>query len=905
MGNEITGTDCDYRKSASDVPPRADRLSGVELLAPAGDWQCARAAIANGANAIYFGLDVGFNARVRATNFHITDLPELMETLHRHSVRGYVTLNTLVFTNELQQLEEHVRQLAAAGVDAVLVQDLGAARLIRATCPELPLHASTQMTLTNAAAIEQVRELGIQRVVLARELAISEIAKIRSQTNMPLEVFVHGALCVAYSGQCLTSESLGGRSANRGHCAQACRLPYEVMCDGQLRDTGSVKYLLSPQDLAAYDLVPQLLEAGVCSLKIEGRLKSPEYVASTCQHYRQAIDAAFQGQHSPMTDSQRYEMEMCFSRGFSPGWLEGCDHKRLVPGVSSAKRGVLLGELVRHSGQKLTLQLHCPLSLGNGIVIEGDRFKGTEIGGRVYEMWQDGQRISQADSGQIQIALEYGLLKGQQLTPGLRIYKTDDPQLTKRLASTFNSSRSTARLPVDLQIQVVVGKPVELVIQVGWPTVQESDGIVAPSESSYQNVPIRFNLLSEVIPQEAIKHPLTEQQLRQQLSRLGATAFYLRELQVELQGQPMVPLSALGTLRKLLVEKLNSLSLIRPYPCQPIGQAQQLIAQCRISAQPRKASVRFEPSERQPADTQAPILRVLCRSLQQLELALESGASNVIVDFHDLRQYRQAAQMAERVSARIELATLRIHKPGEDGLFHALRKYSQLGESQATETDKTPTIAWLARSLAAVQYCQQHAIPYAADFSLNVTNPLTADQLKRWGASRVTASYDLNRDQLFELVRDSEPSFLEVVIHQHMPMFHMEHCVFCSVLSPGRNKSDCGRPCDRHDVKLSDRLGAQHVLHADIGCRNTLYNATAQSGAEATASLMQMGVRQFRIELLRDCPREQTLQLIGLYQQLIAGQIQGEDVWRQLKADNRIGVTRGTLEQPRNPLAIL
>ncbi|HAC90515.1 MAG TPA: peptidase U32 [Planctomycetaceae bacterium] len=884
--------------------PSASSLASAELLAPAGDWQCARAAIANGANAIYFGLDVGFNARVRATNFHITELPELMETLHGSSVRGYVTLNTLVFTNELQQLEQHVRQLAAAGVDAVLVQDLGAAKLIRAICPELPLHASTQVTLTNAAAIEQVRELGIQRVVLGRELSISEITKIRSQTDMPLEVFVHGALCVAYSGQCLTSESLGGRSANRGHCAQACRLPYDIVCDGQLRDLGSVKYLLSPQDLAAYDLVPQLLDAGVCSLKIEGRLKSPEYVASTCRHYRQAIDAAAQRKHCPMTDSQRYEMEMCFSRGFSPGWLEGCDHKRLVPGISSAKRGVLLGELTRHSGQRLTIELCLPLGLGNGIVIEGDRLGGKEIGGRVYEMWQDGKRVSHADSGQIQIALEYGLLRGQQLSPGLRIFKTDDPQLTKQLNSTFSSLRTAARLPVDLQVTAIVGQPVEIKARIPFPLAQEPPESPSQSQTSRHGDAIEICLPSDLVPQQAIKHPLSEQQLREQFSRLGDTKFYLREIRAELQGQPMVPLSALGALRKSLVEKLQSLSLIRPYPCRPLGQADQLIEQCRIAKYSRIESDVQESPEQPGCDSQTTTLRILCRSLQQLELALESGAANVIADFHDLRQYRQAVDMACQAKAKIELATLRIHKPGEDGLFHALRKYSQ---TQATQpnTNKGAQVGWLVRSLAALRYCRQHSIPFAADFSLNATNPLTADQLLTWGAGRVTASYDLNRDQLFELVRDSQPSFLEVVIHQHMPMFHMEHCVFCSVLSPGKNKSDCGRPCDRHDVKLADRLGAQHVLHADIGCRNTLYNANAQSGAEATASLIQLGVRQFRIELLRDYPRQQTLHLIGLYQQLIAGQIQGQEVWRVLKADNRIGVTRGTLEQPRNPLAIL
>jgi putative protease len=212
---------------------------------------------------------------------------------------------------------------------------------------------------------------------------------------------------------------------------------------------------------------------------------------------------------------------------------------------------------------------------------------------------------------------------------------------------------------------------------------------------------------------------------------------------------------------------------------------------------------------------------------------------------------------------------------------------------------------WLVRNLSALRYCQKHSIPFACDFSMNVTNPLTAEQLRQWGAARITASYDLNRDQLCELAEAMPAADLEVVVHQHMPMFHMEHCVFCSVLSPGKSKSDCGRPCDRHDVQLVDRVGASHVLHADIGCRNTLYNGAAQSAAEAVQPLLQLGICQFRIELLRDASADETANLVNLYRQLIAGSIDGTTVWQQLKAHNRVGVTRGTLEQPRNPLAIL
>src|ERR1041385_4022725 len=244
-----------------------------ELLAPAGDWEAMRAAVANGANAVYFGLS-NFNARHRATNFTLEELPQVMRYLHDHNVRGYVAFNTLIFSDELPEAEKFITSCAAAGVDALIVQDLGLARLIARMAPTLEVHGSTQMTLTEPRGIEFVRALGVRRVIVARELSVDEIQRITASTPMPLEVFVHGALCVSYSGQCLTSEALGGRSANRGQCAQACRLPYDLIVDGQYKDLGDKAYLLSPQDLAAYDLIDDLARIGVASLKIEGRLKS-------------------------------------------------------------------------------------------------------------------------------------------------------------------------------------------------------------------------------------------------------------------------------------------------------------------------------------------------------------------------------------------------------------------------------------------------------------------------------------------------------------------------------------------------------------------------------------------------------------------------------------------------------
>src|SRR4051812_22781044 len=272
-------SDTEPNVAEAEKQPSRRTWSCPELLAPAGDWECAKAAVENGADAIYFGLEQ-FNARMRAHNFTTAALPKLMAFLHGRGVKGYVTFNTLIFENELIQAEEYLRAIMAAGVDAAIVQDVGICRLIRQLSPDFPIHVSTQMTITSAAGVEFARELGCNLVVLARECSLKEIALIHesksSGKKFPLEVFIHGALCVAYSGQCLTSESLGGRSANRGECAQACRLPYELIADGEVVPLGDRKYLLSPQDLAGLEVLPDLVKLNICSFKIEGRLKSPE-----------------------------------------------------------------------------------------------------------------------------------------------------------------------------------------------------------------------------------------------------------------------------------------------------------------------------------------------------------------------------------------------------------------------------------------------------------------------------------------------------------------------------------------------------------------------------------------------------------------------------------------------------
>jgi putative protease len=838
--------------------PRSIGTVAPELLAPAGDMQCVQAAIENGADAVYFGLDRGFNARARAHNFSLQQLPDLMGLLHQRGLRGYVTFNTLVFPSELADAAAAIEAIAAAGVDAVLVQDIGIARLAREICPQLEIHASTQMTMTSGETIEVARQLGISRVVLARELSIAEIRKIRAKTDMPLEVFVHGALCVAYSGQCLTSESLGGRSANRGQCAQACRLPYELVVDGKDRDLAEIQYLLSPQDLAAFRLIPDLIAAGVCSLKIEGRLKTPEYVASVTGKYRQAIDQAMGGGPVALTDRQVTEMEISFSRGFSPGWLEGCDHKMLVPGDNSAKRGIRIGTVVKVERGRVIVHLDRPLACGDGVAFEGDRVAGTDTGGRVYEIFRRGKRLGKDAEAMGTVELAFGTsdLDLHQIFAGQVLWKTDDPRIRKRLRSSFSSADPQRRRPIDLRIIARVGEPLTV----------EATGV---GET--------IRVTSDQPLETARRHGATMESLRGQFDRLGGTPFSLGRFSCEIDGQPMVPHSVTGVLRKSLVERLITAAARIPQRDIDRGAIARLDARIAESTDPR--------GDQRPVE-----LWALCRTPDQIEGALAAGIKHLYVEYHDIRQYPGAVAMAREGQAEIYLATLRIQKPGELGLAKKLIRYQPDG--------------LLVRNLAALEVCRQAEFPAVADFSLNVANQWSADFIRSLGASRVTISYDLNRDQLDDLVVATPSSWLELVIHQHMPMFHMEHCVFCAVLSPGTNKTNCGRPCDRHSVQLRDRIGMEHPLQADVGCRNTLYNSVPQSGSEVVGEMLSAGLRSFRVELLED-DATQTRRVLDVYKQLIAGTIDPKSVWQQLKAANRVGVTRGTLEQRRNPLAIV
>jgi putative protease len=849
-----------------------------ELLSPAGNWECARAAVANGADAIYFGMP-RFNARLRADNFSEEDLPSLMTFLHAHGVKGYVAFNTLVFTSELPDAEAQLRYLEDSGVDAVIVQDLGLAELVKKVTPRLRLHASTQMTITSPEGLEFAKRLNIDQAVLSRELSLRELERFQANDHpeLPLEVFVHGALCVAYSGQCLTSESLGRRSANRGECAQACRMPYQMIVDGALIDLGDKRYLLSPQDLAAVEEIPRLIELGIRSFKIEGRLKTPEYVAAVTQVYRKAIDHALtkseadtpvcppsnsaatsqstvRNPQSAISSSDRYALEMTFSRGLYSGWMHGVNHQELVTARFGKKRGPYVGTVTQLARDAVQLdQFVIPLKPGDGVVFENPADTNSEQGGRLYfvqDHWIEFQR---------------GKLDMSSLAPGTRVFKTDDPALNKALRQSFEGD-----IPVRKQWRLDVHA-----------TGTENSPLTLHATATHlrNGQTQTATVTSTQALQLAQKRPLDEATLRDQLGRLGGTPYELGTVTLHLEAPLILPLSTLNQLRRTLIEQLTSPSpnVPRLSEASPgTGEAAlQKVVQASSLHSPTTGAAALPPSETS--------LSVLCRTPAQIHAALALHIPRLYLDFEDIRRYADTVTEIRATGTQTEifLATPRIQKSGEAGFFKLIER---------AEPDGV-----LIRNLGALAFFNESPLRLTGDFSLNVANHLTAALLKReTPLEQLTLSYDLNLEQILALLAASDPAWFEITLHQHMPMFHMEHCAFAAFLSTGTDFTNCGRPCEKHRVALRDRMGIDHPLKADVGCRNTLFNHQAQTGADFYPQLHTAGLRRYRVELLEE-DATQTTEVLTAYQQLLTNQRTGQDLWRHLRAQNQLGVTKGTL----------
>jgi putative protease len=833
-----------------------------ELLAPAGDRDALAAALQAGADAVYFGLDDGLNARARAANFALSDLPATCARIHRAGALAYLTLNTLVFENELPFLETVLRQVAAAGVDAVIVQDPAVALLCRALAPTLHVHASTQMTISSPEASQFAAQLGIVRVVVPRELSLGEIGQMAQKTALELEVFVHGALCVSWSGQCLTSEAWGGRSANRGQCAQSCRMPYDLLVDGQQRDLGDVRYLLSPLDLSGLEKVSDLAQLGVAGLKIEGRQKGPQYVQTAVNAYRRQLDHLSAGPHSPQARVQADQtaMALSYSRGLSLGFLGGPHHQDTVEGRFPKHRGVLLGDVaeVRDAAVRVVRaarpvdQGQAPeLRAGMGIGFDLGRPEADEPGGSLFgvEATHDGWWLRLGQGAQ---AVDL-----RRVQPGDRVWLTQDPILTRETDKLVAATEPEGRVAVDVTVSGQPGQP----LQVTW-TARGPVGRDAQVQTQ-----------SAMALQPAAGQGLDQVMITSKLLALGGTPWRLGDLQLaNLQSGLHLPVSELKRLRRELAAELDSAVNARHvHALQPQPVAEEVRRQA-ATLHARRPWPKLD----------APQLLPLVRTEAQLEAVIDAQLPKVALDWMELVGLTRAVERARAAGLKVVLATPRIQKPGEEGFDRRLARLQPDGV--------------LVRHWGGLMHFATLPQPphIHGDFSLNVTNSVTAHHLWALGADTLCAAHDLDVAQLQHLLEHVPAERVEVVIHHHMATFHTEHCVYAHLLSQGQDFHSCGRPCEQHAVSLQDHQGRAHPVVVDVGCRNTVFNAQAQSAAGAVAGLLKRGVQHFRTEFVRE-DRATTLAVLKAYQALLTGELPAKALLAQVGVHEQFGVTSGTM----------
>ncbi|EFJ50364.1 hypothetical protein VOLCADRAFT_116887 [Volvox carteri f. nagariensis] len=987
--------------SAGDAPEKRKNpelytgLKKPEVLAPVGGWPQLHAAVENGADAVYFGLE-DFNARARAANFSLDELPDVMSYLHARGVKGFVTFNVLVFDEELPAVEERIRAMAAAGVDAVIVQDWGVVELMRRVAPCLPVHGSTQMSVTSAEGAAWVSELGVERVVVARELSVREIAKVHDGVpGTEVEAFVHGALCVSYSGQCFSSEAWGGRSANRGQCAQACRLPYGLLVDGVLRELGDIQYLLSPQDLMAVEQVPDLISAGVSCFKIEGRLKGPEYVALTTQPnlaeepnhgMRSLSPSAASGDLTYNQLPTNCQPTACqvFARGqdgdhrgLTPGFLEGVRHQRLVRGRAPRHRGVYLGRVEAvPSPRRVVLELQAPLKRGDGVAFDCGRPEDDEPGGVVYDIldakgagpaaagggsdWGSNRPVGPGSRVTVVLGpqIQGGAMQG--ISPGHLMWRTKDPALESRLRASYDSlaAANMRRLPVTAAVAGAVGAATRLPLvaaanrpltaddvaralgpQLGEPTLALAGGV------DMTGLGLAAGLFMPASEIKSVRRQAVEALLaaRRQHPRADGLA-----------EAPVLP-DMLATARAAAPPP-QVLRLLSDLSCSATAAATTTTKRT-VTAAATAAAAAADAGVEEGYDNGnddvswtasgggaaaaagsrggAPdvCIRVLCRTREQVDAALQvQWLREVVVDFLEVQGLKEAVAAVRASGRRVVVATPRVLKPDEQRLWLF---YLRLGAD-----------ALLVRSAGMLHQLQLLGgpgavvpdVPYPipaleGDFSLNAANVLSTSLLLRgggaaataataaataasaataaapasgtgtgtssdspgseighggsaavWrGLSRLAPTHDLHAGQLAALAAGLGPrrAQLEAILHQHLPIFHTEHCVFCRFLSSGNSYKDCGHPCESHRLHLRDNGGADHLVLADMGCRNTVFNAKAQSGAFYVRDLIKAGYRTVRIELVDEQPQYVAPLLEG-YRDVILGRRGPGDLWRWL-----------------------
>lgn len=763
-----------------------------ELLSPVGDFECLKAAVQNGADSVYLGAS-SFNARARATNFDENSLKEAVEYAKLHNVKVNLTLNTLIKNEEFEDAVNLAVYAYNIGVDAIIVQDLGLSSYLLKNHPEIPLHASTQMTVHNLAGVQNLEKQGFSRVVLSRELSISEIKYIKENTACELEVFIHGALCISYSGGCLFSSMVGDRSGNRGLCAQPCRLPYELLDSKENKISSG--FLLSPRDLCSLDYLPTLVRLGIDCFKIEGRMKTPTYVATVTRIYRKYID--FILEHLDLSDaeiinlihkelektneatglSDKEELLQSFNRGgFSDGHFPDKENKNLVFKEKSNNEGIYLGKVFRFNNNKghISFELQNSLSIGDKIKVGNDLYT-------VSELMIENKNFKTLDKGK---RVTIGRMKGD-IKNNSPIYRMESKALNDSIAPTFSSEKEFKKLPLDAEIRIVEGKPVKLNVR----------GLTGFYEG------LEVSITSEFIPEKAINAPLTGEKITSMLSKTGSTQFEFRNIKTELGEGLFIPkVSTINDMRRTALSKLEGMVLEKySHNLSPI-----------LPELPDNIKTKTEPKL-------AILLNII--NLNYNYLNLEN-----IDSFYIPYRYFISEKYKELLKAISQKFNTYIYMP-------PVIK-DNISKNNLEENIKNIILNFAIKGavlshISQIKIFKDFTLELIANYNFNIFNTYSANELKEKGLTRFIPSLELNKNELKSLL-DKATINTEAIVYGKTPLMTNNYCYLGQ---SNKCYKDCDRKCMLNEkYELKDRLGFKFRILPDNTCTlTTIFNSKTTS----------------------------------------------------------------------------
>lgn len=809
-------------------------LKKMELLAPAGGMEAFKAAVENGADAVYLGGKL-FSARASAANFDLEELERAVAYAHERQVKIYVTVNILAADQEFYELADYLYRLYTLGVDALIVQDIGVAHFIRTVLPEMTLHASTQMTQNNLFGLKQLEKNGFSRVVLARETTKAEIETIVKATPLAIEVFVHGALCVCYSGQCLMSSYIGARSGNRGKCAQPCRLPYQLVDEkGQdlLAQFKVGDHLLSPRDLNLSENLAELQQIGVNSLKIEGRMKRPEYVATVVRIYSKAL-ADLSGAQEGLKDQDRYELNQIFNRDFTTGYLHGVQGSEMMSYTRPNNRGTRAARIQEVKPNRLILKLENALRTGDGLEIWTSRGREGVTVGKIFPA--AGGSVETAASGEI-VGIEFtGSARA-----GDRVFKTHDQELIEKARLSFQEGKEQRKRPLRMKLSGEAGGKLYLEV---W---ENSQSVVTESQSCAQ---------------EALHRPLEAEYLAKQLGRLGNTPFFLDELRVELQGPIIIPVSELNEMRRAAVERLLA-SATKKSVLKSKEYQDRLLDWQRRSVNPEQG----KKTSRQTAPKFQ--LSVSLTDPSLVAPVIKAGATRVILGGEhwrfgpaiSLERLQDAARSCREKGVE---PVWRLPRIINEEQSHKL--YNELKEIAKWKVKPTIMIGNLA-GVEMMQSLNAQDWPWETDHFLPVFNQAALMWLAEAGSRRATLSTELNYEQIAAMIKPVET---EMLVFGDMEMMVSEFCLMGATLcqEKGNPREKCGRVCQKGRYYLKDRLAYHFPLETDRECRMHIFNAKRLNLLADLVKIADAGVADIRLELLR-ASAQQILPTVNIFNEL-------------------------------------